>query len=134
LEISRRKSHLLVPAGGQRGRVLLAGPFWSPGVHDGVQRLALAVCGHVAVVRRAGWTIRQLGTDGLQRGLCDQLLAVVLRRSVRAQTPRHAHRRPQPVLLRRLPVHHHAVRGHRRLADVRALHRNLVARQHCGPV
>jgi len=130
----RRKSHLPIPAGGQRGRILRAGPFRSPDVHDGGQRHAFAVRGHVDVVRRSGRTVRQLGTDGLQRGLRDQLLAVVLRRSVRAQTPRHAHRRAQPVLFRRLPVHHHAVRGHRRLATVRPLHRDLVAHQCCGLV
>jgi len=130
----RRKSHLPISTGGQPGRVLCARPFRSPGVHDCGQRRALAVRGHFAVLRQPDRALRQLGTDGLQCGLRDQFLVVVQRRSVRTQTSGNAHRCAQHVLLRRLPVHHDAVRGHRRLEVVHSLYHDIAARQRCGPV
>lgn len=130
-----RKSDLLVAASGQRGGVVRAGPFRPQDVHDVVQREPPVVRDRAVVVRRRpGRSVRRLGADGLQRGLRHQLLDIVLRRGVRAQAPRHAHVRPQLVLLRRLPVRDHAVRHHGRLETVRARHRGRAAVQHRAPV
>lgn len=103
-------------------------------MHDALERDERAVGDGSDAGRRARVAVRQLRADGLQRGLHDQLLHIVQRRGVRAPAARHPHVRHQPVLLRRVPVRGGAVRRHRRLEAVRAVHRGAAAGQHRRPV
>lgn len=104
-------------------------------MHDVVKRHTPFVHHHSVVVhQQPGRSVRQLGTDGIQRGLRHQFLDILLRRSLRAKAPGHAHFRLELVLLRWLPVRDHAVRHHGRLEIVRAHHRGRAAVEHRTPL
>lgn len=76
---SSRQSHLPVPARWQRRGVAGPGPVRAQGVHVVRQRRAPGVRGRAAAGRQPGRPVRQLGPDGLQRGLRHRLLRVLLR-------------------------------------------------------
>lgn len=129
-----RKSHILISAGRQHCGVVGAKPIWPQDMHGVLQLFSNPVHIHADVRGQPGEVVHVFSTDGLQRGFRHRLLDIVLRRSVRAQAPRHAHFGTQPVLLRRFLVRDHVVRCHGGLEAVRAVHLDRTACQHCRPV
>lgn len=125
----RRQSHLLVSARRQRGCVIRAESFRSQDVHVDLQRRAPAVHNSIVLRGQPRGTVRQLGTDGLQRGLRHRLHDILLQRSLRAQAPWEALVRHQSVLFRGISVRDHVVRRDGRLEDFRAVHRSHTARE-----
>lgn len=130
----RRKSHLLVPARRQRGGVIRAGSFRSQDVHVDLERYELVVHRDLILGTKPCGTVLQFGSDGIQRRVRHKLHHILLQRSLRAQAPRSARVRHQPILFRRVPVRDHAVRRDGRLEIVRTVYRDLTARERRDPI